>query len=204
MKTLSALAALASLLTVSAASAQDLLSTPYDGMLNNAIGQMNAMGATMQGYQAQITQDAMNDPQIQAGYQAYQAQGGYQDFATWAFNYRATNGYNPAAMQQVYRDQAIATGNLQQGWAGVQAAEGASAAAIGQMQTGFAANMGQAGMNLQGQQFYTTPTGGQVPMSYLPSAGSSYDPSNGFTYVPNGTGGYTAYDQSGFAYPMPN
>jgi hypothetical protein len=204
MKTLSILAAVASVFAVSTASAQDLLSTQYDGVLNNAIGQMYSMGAQMQGYEAQITQGAMNDPQVQAGYQAYVAQGGYQDFATWAFNYRATNGYDPAAVQQVYRDQATATANLQQGWAGVQSAEQASAAAIAGMQGGFATNMGDAGLNLQGQQIYNTPTGGQTPLSYMQSAPQSYDPSNGFTYVPNGNGTYTAYDANGFAYPMPN
>ena len=180
------------------------LSTPMDAMMNQALAGNDALTMQIQGGLGQIQQGAMNDPQVQMAYQNYVSQGGYpQDFATWALNYRATNGYDTRAVQDVYRQQAINTASEQQAWNGYQDARGSAAAAYAAMQSGYADNQNQLGMATNGQQFYPDPSGAQVGLSYMPNAGSSTNGQSGYTYVPNGNGGYTAYDMNGYAYQMP-
>lgn len=179
------------------------LSTSYDAAMAAAMADFNALGATMRQAEAGITQDAMNDPQVQAAYQQYRAAGGWQDFPTWAFNYRATNGYDPNAVRQVYGQQFANTAAEGRAWQGVQDAERASAGAIAGWQGGYAANQAEAGLVLQGHRSYDSPAGGQVPLGYLPSAGPAYDSSTGYSYVPNGDGSYDAYDPNGYGVYVP-
>ena len=201
MLRISAAALALALVSGSSAMAQQSLSTPMDGMMAGAMQDFNNSIGQMQNGLDQITYGAMNDPQVQAGYQQFLARGGQQDFYTWAQNYVASRGYTDN--RSVYDQQNAAAAAQRNGWAGVQEAERQSGMAIGTMQDSFGRNIAEGGRALQGDQIYTDPNGGQVPLSYMPNAGPSYDPRTGMTYVPNGNGSYTAYDQNGYPYQMP-
>lgn len=58
-------AATAALFCATSAMAQGWPATDFDAMLQQQYRQMNQMSQQMQGYQQDITQGAMNDPQVQ-------------------------------------------------------------------------------------------------------------------------------------------
>lgn len=221
MLTRTAVLLAATLLTGSPALAQMVPATPMDGMMAEQMNQFNAFGRSldagmayqMDQYDAlgqqlsdverQATASAMADPQIQQAYAQYQMSGGTQAYPEWALNYVATNGYSAPGIAAMNAQNARNAAAEAQALAGLRQAEGAYGAAVQGMNAQQAENMGIAGYNLQGQGLYDVPTGGQVPLSYMPSAGPVYDPSNGYTYMPGVNGAYMGVSPEGYGYDMP-
>lgn len=196
-------AAALALFGASSAMAQQYIQTPMDGMMSGALNEFNNFNDMLAGTERNLTVGAMNDPQIQMAYQQFVAQGGQQDFATWALNYKWTNGYTPGGVANAYATQNDNTAAIQDSWNGYQGAVNNYNNAYAGMQNGFARNQNLAGMNIQGRTMYTDPTGAQVGLSYMPNAGTMVNPQNNWTYAPNGNGAYTAYDPNGYGHQMP-
>ena len=143
MLRISAAALALALLSGSSALAQQSLSTPMDGMMAGAISDFyGSVGEVRKGID-EITYGAMNDPQVQAGYRQFLAQGGQQDFYTWAQNYVASRGYTD--IRSVYDRQIANTAGERKAYEGLVDAERRSGEAIGARQDAFGRNFVEEG-----------------------------------------------------------
>lgn len=166
-------------------------------------GLVNAQSAQTQAYIQGIMQQALQQrgPEIQAAYQQC-LQAGYYcgTFEEYALEYVSTNGFSDGGAWQ--RQQQANTAALGQAWQGVQAAEAASAAAIGGLNGNFIANSQEMGNVIVGNATYYGPMGSTVlPYGWQPNAYYQYQ---GQTYYVDYSGQYYWLDpnNSGWMYPI--
>ncbi len=150
-----------------AAFAQGYPATQYDAGMNRLMQQDNALSQQMTGFQNQVTSNAMNDPQVRAAYGQYRMQGGTQDFATWAFNYRATGGYSRQGMQAYRQGEAQNANNERLAYERYRRAQDDRAQAMQNQQNSFYNNQYQSGMQMGGWS-YTRPYNSGTTYWYRP------------------------------------
>jgi len=161
-------------------------------MYNQQVQQQNAY---FQQRVQQMNQANMANPQVQAAYQQYRAQGGAASFEQFAYMYAATGGFSQQGMQNYNQTSQNINAQQQKAWNGYQQAQQQRQQAVGQWQNGYHRNQNEAGYNLTGQATYSTPNGPQVlnynnqPGSYQVNGQNYYmDPNGNYYYIhPNGS-----------------
>ena len=91
---------LAIAVSVTAASAQN-----YDAMMAQSMQQFNNLNSQIQQAEQGLVQRNMQDPQVQASYQQYLAQGGNMPFNQYAYQYAATGGFSDRGKQIYYNNE---------------------------------------------------------------------------------------------------
>ena len=183
------------------ANAQD-----YGAMLQRELAKSAQLSQTMQQTQNNMVQQAMQNPQIQAGYQQYLAQmqqrgGQPMDFPTYAYYYMYTNGFSNggiAHMNNVENGNRAAEMNA---WRGVQQAEANRGQAMQQQRDSYFRNQAEAGRGLMGQSTYYGQGGyqNQLPHTWQ---NNTYNQYQGNWYFVDQSGQYYRIDQNGYYYPL--
>ncbi len=196
--------AAALIMAATCASAQNI--DQLQGMINAEMGQMNAnINAGQQQINAMV-QQRMQDPQVQASYQAYlrQCQMSRQypmDFPTYTYNYIYTNGFSAQGTALARANENANNTKVYNAWQGEQQAE----AARGQAQAGYAegyqANNAEFGNTLQGNSTFVAPDGEQMvlPHTWADNTTNYY---NGNYYHVDQSGNYYVYGTDGNWYPL--
>ena len=183
------------------ANAQD-----YGAMLQRELAKSAQLSQTMQQTQNNMIQQAMQNPQIQAGYQQYLAQmqqrgGQPMDFPTYAYYYMYTNGFSSggiAHMNNVENGNRAAEMNA---WRGVQQAEANRGQAMQQQRDSYFRNQAEAGRGLMGQSTYYGQGGyqNQLPHTWQ---NNTYQTYQGNRYYVDQSGQYYRVDANGWMYPI--
>ncbi|MEP6873287.1 MAG: hypothetical protein ABI887_02900 [Burkholderiales bacterium] len=184
-----------------AAHAQD-----YGAMLQRELAKSAQLSQTMQQTQNSMVQQAMQNPQIQAGYQQYLAQtqqrgGQPMDFPTYAYYYMYTNGFSSAGIAHMNNVENGNRAGEMNAWRGVQQAEQNRGQAMQAQRNGYFANQQEAGRALMGQSTYYGQNGFQ---SQLPHTwqNNTYQTYQGNNYYVDQSGRYYRIDANGYAYPI--
>lgn len=176
----------------------------YDAMMNQAMQGFNNLNAQMQAAEQNIVQQNMQNPQIQAQYQQYLAQGGNMPFNQYAYYYAATGGFTEGgtrAFQQNERNiqqregQAVReyhsyTNNLWQD-------------TMQQRSNSADHQAGQVGNLMAGTSNYIDPSTGQrwnLPVTQQNQY--TYDQNSGNGFYNDTQGNYYRGDQNGYWYGM--
>lgn len=184
-----------------AAQAQD-----YGAMLQRELAKSQQLTQTMQQGLNGMLQQAMQNPQIQAGYQQYLAQmqqrgGQPMDFQTYAYYYMYTNGFSNSGIAHMNN---VENGNRQaemNAWRGVQQAEANRGQAMQQQRDSYFRNQQEAGRGLMGQSAYYGQGGyqNQLPHTWQ---NNTYQTYQGTRYYVDQSGQYYRIDANGYAYPI--
>lgn len=192
MKALSALHALAlAAAAVAAPTAAHAQATMYDGMLQQALRQSQNLTNQMNSQLGGMLQQAMQNPQIQAGYQQYVAQMQQRgqppmDFQTYAYYYMYTNGFSSGGIAHM---QNVERGNQQaemQSWRGLQDAQRNRADAMQQNRDHYFQNQQEAGRGLTGQSTYYGQGGFQTQLPHTWQNNSYQQYQGNWYYVDQG------------------
>lgn len=89
------------LATLLGGAAPALAQAGFDDLWAQWQGTNNQLAAS----EAQMMQQLMNDPRIQAGYQQHLSQGGQMSFQQYAYYHGATAGFTPQGAQQFQQSQ---------------------------------------------------------------------------------------------------
>jgi len=200
------IAAAAFALAAAAPLAAQAQATMYDGMLNRALADSARLSQQMQQTQNSMVQQAMQNPQIQAGYQQYlqqmQQRGGQpMDFATYAYYYMYTNGYSSQGIDHMNRvesgNRAAEGQRLQE----LRQAEAMRGQAQQQQRDNYFRNSGEAGRGLMGQSTYYGQGGyqNQLPHTWQNNTFQIYQ---GNRYYVDQSGQYFRVDANGWMYPI--
>lgn len=180
------------------------LAQDYGAMLNQQLQQSNALANQMQQMEQGIVQQNVQNPQVQASYQQYLAQGGNMSFDQYAYQYAATGGFTPEGKAfynqnerqiqqregQAIQDYRNYTNNL---WdqTGQYRRESADRQAH------------QVGNLMAGTSDYIDPsTGQQWNLPNTQTGQFNYDNGSGNTFYNDSQGNYYRGDQNGYWYGM--
>lgn len=160
------------------------------------------MGRTMAQAQHDLIQQAMQNPQVRAGYEQYvvqmrQSGGQAMDLAQYAYYYIYTRGFTD--MEHMKRVEGANGAAEMDRVRGLRGAEGASAEALRANRDGYSRNFGEVGLGLMGQSTYY----GQGGASYqLPHTwqNNSYHTHQGNSYYVDPSGQYYRLDANGWRY----
>ena len=180
--------------------------TSYDAMMQRALADSARLSQTMQETQNNMVQQAMQNPQIRAGYEQYLAQmqqrgGQAMDFATYAYYYMYTKGFSRDGIDHMNRvergNQAAEMSSLQ----GLRQAEQMRGDAQQQQRDSYFRNQQEAGRGLMGQSTYYGQNGyqSQLPHTWQPNTYQTYQ---GNRYYVDQSGQYYRIDANGWAYPI--
>lgn len=193
--------AFAAVLFAAPAMAQD-----YGAMIDAQMAQMNAMIAGGQQQINGMVQQRMQDPQVQAAYNAYvrqcQMSGQYpMDFPTYTYNYIYTNGFSAQGVAAAQANENANNAKVYGAWQGVQQAEAQRGQAQADYAAGYAANQQEAGNGLMGNSTYVAPNGQAMvlPHTWQANTTNAY---NGNYYHVDASGNYWIYGADGNWYPL--
>jgi hypothetical protein len=172
----------------------------YGAMLQQSLQQSDQLSQQMQQTQANIIQQNLQNPQVQAMYQQHRAQGGTMSPEQFAYMYSATGGFPPEGMANYNRT----TQDIQQrDQASINAYRDNQHRNNVDMQNRFQRNdeiAHQRGNLLNGTTDYVDPnTGTQYNLSHTAQPNTqTYDPSTGESFYRDGYGNYQRVDQNGW------
>lgn len=180
--------------------AAPLKADDYGAMLQQSLQQSDQLTQQMQQAQANIIQQNLQNPQVQAMYQQHLAQGGTMTPEQFAYNYAATGGFSPEGMANYNRT----TQDIQQrDQASINAYRDNQYRNNVDMQNRFQRNdeiAHQRGNLLNGTTEYVDPsTGAQYNLSHTTQPNSpTYNPNTGESFYPDNQGNYQRIDQNGW------
>lgn len=196
------------LLGGSAASAQTSyggynLGPDYGAMLNQMLQQDQILGQQIRQSEAQVVQQAMQNPTCQHAYQQHMASGGQMSYPAFAYQCAATGGFSAEGMARYRRSEAANQAREQQAWQGVRAAEQGRAAAQSQYAEGYFRNQQEAGYALQGKSTWIDPwTGTPAALPHATPNVPYTDVNTGNVYVMDTLGTYYIQRPDGYWYEM--
>jgi exonuclease VII large subunit len=172
----------------------------YGAMLQQQMQQFDQLGQQMQAHEGQIVQQNMQNPQIQAMYQDYLAQGGTLNFQQFAYQYAATGGYTQQGMANYQQSERAIQQREQAAIQAYRENQAQNAQAMQQMYQRQDDIAHQRGNLLNGTTDYYDPgTGAQYNLPHtVPSNTSLYDPSTGETFDRDEQGFYQRQDPNGW------
>ena len=195
----------AAALAVAAALPLDARAQDYGAMLQRELAKSAQLSQTMQQTQNSMIQQAMQNPQIRAGYEQYLAQmqqrgGQPMDFPTYAYYYIYTNGFSSGGIAHMNNVENGNRAGEMNAWRGVQQAEQNRGQAMQAQRDGYFANQQEAGRGLMGQSTYH----GQGYQYQLPHTwqNNTYQSYQGNRYYVDQSGQYYRLDANGYAYPI--
>ncbi|MBA3562444.1 MAG: hypothetical protein H0W33_00245 [Gammaproteobacteria bacterium] len=171
--------------------------------------QMDAGIAAANQQVAQIVQQKMQDPQVQAAYREHQAQAaqsGMQpyDFPTFAYYYVATRGFSSDGMAAYRSGEQANQARERQAYDGLREAQAQRQAAMNEQQESYYRNQQEAGRQLMGNSTYVNPADGQTQALPHTWQRNTYNNHQGQTYYVDQSGVYWMADpnNSGYWYPL--
>lgn len=201
MKTITRLAAIATLAAAALGSAQ---AQDYGAMIQQQMNAMNQRLAQGQQMVNQMVQQRMQDPQVRAAWQQYLAQTRNQpamDYATFTYNYIYTNGFSAAGIAHARRTEAGNQAAEMQAYQGLRQAQQNRADAMQAQRDGYARNQQEAGRGLMGQSTYRAGNGAAVSLPHTWQANSMHQ-HQGRTYYVDPSGQYFVRGDNGWWYPL--
>ncbi len=172
----------------------------YGAMLQQSLQQSDQLTQQMQQAQANIIQQNLQNPQVQAMYQQHLAQGGSMTPEQFAYMYAATGGFSRQGMTNYNRT----TQDIQQrDQASINAYRDNQYRNNLDMQNRFQRNdeiAHQRGNLLNGTTDYVDPnTGAQYNLSHTAQPNTqTYNPNTGESFYRDGQGNYQRIDQNGW------
>lgn len=179
------------------------LGPDYGAMVDQMLEQDRLLGQQIQQSEAQIVQQAMQNPVCQSAYQQHLAGGGQMPYPAFAYQCAATGGFTPEGMARFRASEATNQARERQALQGLREAEQGRAAAQGEYMEGYQQNQTEFGNVLTGKSSWVDPgTGGQVVLPYTQPNTPYRDPASGRTYVMDTLGTYHVQGPDGLWYPM--
>lgn len=185
--------------TSGGASAQD-----YNAMIQQRMARMNAIVGQAEQRVAQVVQQRMHDPAVQAAWQQHVARSGGRpgmDYPTFTYHYVYTNGFSAAGTAHMRANEAGIQQREAAAWQSLRQAEAARGAAQQGQRDAYAANQQEAGRQLLGQSTYLAPNGYrlQLPHTWQPNTTVQHQ---GQTYHVDAGGRYHVLAANGWWYPL--
>lgn len=181
-----------------------VLAQDYGAMLQQQMQQFNQLGAQMQAMEQQIVQQNMNNPQIQAMYRNYLAQGGTMSFQQFAYNYAATGGFTAEGMARYRQNEMNIQQREQAAINAYRQNQAQNNEVLQQRHRRNAEIAHQRGNLLEGTTDYRDPaTGTQYNLPHTAEPNSwSHNPNTGENFHRDGLGNYRRQDPNGYWYDL--
>lgn len=195
------LAAATAVLAAAGAQAQD-----FGAMIQQQMNAMNANIARAEQNVANIVQQRMHDPQVQASYRQYLArmqQSGQRpmDYPTYTYNYIYTNGFSAGGIAHARNNEANIANDQRRAVQGVRDAEANRAAAMQNQRDSYSRNQQEAGRQLMGNSTFTAANGTQMVLPHTWQANTTHQ-YQGNTYHVDHSGQYWVQATNGYWYPL--
>lgn len=194
----------ATYLVLIAGVAHPLSAQDYDTMLQQQMQQFNQLNQQMQQHETNIVQQNMQNPQVQAMYQNYLAQGGTISFQQFAYNYAATGGYTQEGMAYYQQNERNIQQQEQAAINAYRQNQTQNAQAMQQMHQRNADIAHQRGNLLNGTTDYydnSNNTQYNLPHTTQPNM-NRYDAYTGDNFYRDGQGQYQRQDANGWQYDL--
>lgn len=170
----------------------------YQQIMNNT----DPLGQQLSQFYQGVIQQNVADPRVQAGYNAWIANGGGGTIEEFAYGWAATGGYSAQGLANYGATSAQINVQQQQAITNYFNSQGTYAEAYGEYTGGFQGNITEAGNGLMGNgTFYNPNTGTNevLPYTWQPRTVNTY---NGSNYYVDGLGTYWQMDPSGYFYGL--
>lgn len=197
------LAALITLVTLAVpatpAAAQD-----YSVLIQQGMARMDRIVNQAQGQVAQVVQQRMHDPAVQAAWQRYLQQTGGRpamDYPSFTYWYVYTNGFSASGMAHARANEAGIQAREQAAWQGYRQAQDQRAQAQQAQRDGYYRHQQEAGRQLMGQGTFQAANGqtAVLPQTWGPNTTHVH---HGQTYHVDAGGHYYVHAGNGWWMPL--